>query len=108
MATVEVNMLLFNKYYDGQIVSLTFEGGSRPVLIKGEIPVNPAAIPAHIRVELTVTPKGEPIDFNVLESSDEKWVPEVLREMRAWRFSGAEANVKGVLDITVGPYKKPN
>ena len=33
---------------------------------------------------------------------------QVLRTMREWRFRGTQENAKGVLDITVGAYKKPN
>ncbi len=104
-ATIEVNFRLLNKDREDQSVRLTFAGSARPTLSKGAMPTNPKTVPAHMQVELTVTSKGEAANFNVLESSDDKWRADVLREMRAWRFHGADADVKGVFDITVGPYK---
>lgn len=106
-ATVEVNLRLLNKDYADQLDRLTFTGPGRPELIHGAMPVNPIGLPAHIRVGLTVTPEGEPINFRVLESTDDNWSAEVLRTMRSWRFNSPQSNVDGVLEITVGAYK-PN
>jgi TonB family protein len=106
-ATVEVNLRLLNKDYADQLDRLTFTGPSRPELINGAMPINPVGLRAHIRVGLTVTPQGEPINFRVLESTDDNWSAEVLQAMRSWRFRGPQSDVDGVLEITVGAYK-PN
>jgi TonB family protein len=104
-ATIEVSFALLNKEHKDQWTRLSFSGpGERPVLTKGSMPQNPSA---HTVVGLTVTPKGEAVNFKVMLSENDDFTKEVLKEMRGWRFRGAAQDVEGVFEVTTGQPSGP-
>jgi TonB family protein len=84
--------------HSGQFARLNFTlppGASRPELIVGKLPGNPAAagdraLRFHVRVDM----EGVPENIAVLGSTDNEWEEQVLRVIRGWRFR--PASVDGV------------
>jgi|SRR5215472_5923182 hypothetical protein len=93
-----------------QIARLNFPGlqGSRPALIKGIMPENPkGSTNDYARIALSVNPDGKPDGVKVLQTSNDKWGEDVVREINGWRFQAPAQRVDGVLELTIGNARIP-
>ena len=92
----------------GQRARLNFTlppGVSRPELIVGKLPANPAAFGDQtLRFHLQVDPQGVPRNVTILSADDPVWGKQVQRVVQTWRFrpaalNGAAVLVEGVFEI---------
>lgn len=94
--------------YTGQFARLNFPlppGASRPELIVGKLPGNPASAGDQaLRIHLQVDADGKPSNVTVLGSTDSAWAQQALRVIQTWRFrpaslDGAAIPADGIFEL---------
>ena len=124
-ATVAVNFLLPTKLSRWHLVSASFqipEGSTRPTFLTEPYPLGPgvsnkaidegwviSAIPrsATVRLQFTVSERGVPTKFQVLDASADVWGDEAIAVVRRWRFApgskeGQPVSVPCIIDLVWG------
>jgi TonB family protein len=113
---VELNFSVLDKAHAGQTARLNFSlapGVQRPELIEGKIPSNPDQPGnASLRIRFTVSPDGQPKNFQTFETDNREWTDRALQEMAGWRFRPAMRNgqpeeVNGLFELSVGQTPAP-
>jgi TonB family protein len=117
---IEMRFSLADKTRTGQTARLNFSlptGVERPELTRGKIPANPdPPTNASMQVRFTVSPEGQPTNFQTLETNNQSWTDRALHEMAGWRFrpamrAGQPEEVNGIFELTVGhqtPANRPS
>jgi TonB family protein len=117
---IEMRFSLADKTRTGQTARLNFglpTGVERPELTRGKIPANPdPPTNASMQVRFTVSPEGQPTNFQTLETNNQSWTDRALHEMAGWRFrpamrAGQPEEVNGIFELTVGhqtPANRPS
>jgi TonB family protein len=86
--------------HTGQLSRLNFtlpEGATRPELIVGKLPGNPAAGgDQSVKFHLQVDAQGVPKNVTGLSATDQVWEKQVLRVVQTWRFRPATVNGSAV------------
>jgi TonB family protein len=113
---VDLHFKVFDKTRAGQTARLNFSlapGVERPELLQGSIPSNPDQPgDASLRVRFTVSPDGQPTNFQTLENNNREWTDRALQQMAGWRFhpatrAGQPEEVNGVFELTVNLPQAP-